>query len=60
MLYYALTFFVVALVAAVLGLGGVAGLSVDIGRLLLLTGIVVLVVGVLARAIAGGSHRALP
>ena len=60
MLYYALTFFVVALVAAVLGLGGVAGLSADMGRLLLLTGVVVLVIGVLGRAIAGDSHRALP
>jgi uncharacterized membrane protein YtjA (UPF0391 family) len=60
MLQYAITFFIVALIAALLGFGGVAGLSADIGRLLLIVGVVVLVIGLFGRAIGGGSPRSLP
>ena len=45
MLRWALTFFVVALVAAVLGFGGLAGTSMEIGRVLLGVFVVLLVLG---------------
>jgi len=47
MLHWALTFFVIALVAAVLGFGGVAGLSANIGYLFLVVAVIFLVVGLL-------------
>jgi uncharacterized membrane protein YtjA (UPF0391 family) len=54
MLYYALLFVVVALVAGVLGFGGVAGAASGIAQILfflLLAGLVItLVVGLLRRA----------
>jgi uncharacterized membrane protein YtjA (UPF0391 family) len=59
MLNWAITFFVIALIAAVLGFGGVAGMSAHIGWLLLVLGVVVLAVGVLGRALGGG-RDALP
>ena len=40
MLSWALTFFVVALIAAVLGLRGVAGLSAEIGYVLVVVALV--------------------
>ena len=47
MLHWALTFFVIALVAAVLGFGGVAGMSANIGYLFLVVAVIFLVVGML-------------
>ena len=44
MLHYALTFFVIALVAALLGFSGVAGLSYQIGYLFAVLAVVFLVV----------------
>jgi len=44
MLSYALTFFVIALIAAALGLGGVAGLSANIGWLFAVLAVVLLAV----------------
>lgn len=44
MLHYALIFFVVALVAAVLGMRGVAGLSANIGYTLVFVALVFLVI----------------
>lgn len=58
MLNLAVTFFVIALVAALLGFGGVAGLSAEIGWLFAVLGVVVLIAGILGSAI--GSRRALP
>jgi uncharacterized membrane protein YtjA (UPF0391 family) len=43
MLSYALTFFIIALIAAALGLGGVAGLSADVGWLFAVIGVILLV-----------------
>jgi uncharacterized membrane protein YtjA (UPF0391 family) len=40
MLYYALVFFVVALVAALLGMRGVAGLSAEIGYFLVVVAVI--------------------
>lgn len=47
MLHYALMFFVIALVAALLGVRGVAGLSAEIGYVLVSVAVVFLVVALL-------------
>ena len=47
MLRYALMFFVIALIAAFFGFGGVAGMSADIGKTLLTLFVVLAVVGLL-------------
>jgi uncharacterized membrane protein YtjA (UPF0391 family) len=60
MLNWAVTFFVIALIAALLGFGGVAGMSADIGWLLAVLGIVVLAIGLLSRALGGGGRSAIP
>lgn len=44
MLHYALIFFVVALIAMVLGMRGVAGLSAEIGYLFVAVAVIFLVV----------------
>jgi len=58
MLHYALVFFVIALVAAMLGFGGVAGLSAQFGYLFAVLAVVFLAVGLLGRGRLGS--RALP
>ena len=54
MLYYALVFLIVALIAGALGLGGIAVISVEIARLLffffLILFVVSLVAGVVRRS----------
>jgi uncharacterized membrane protein YtjA (UPF0391 family) len=47
MLSYALIFFVVALVAAVLGFRGVAGLSANIGYTLLVIAVIFVIIALL-------------
>jgi uncharacterized membrane protein YtjA (UPF0391 family) len=47
MLHWALVFFIVALIAAALGMRGVAGMSAQIGRLFVGLAVVVLIVYVL-------------
>jgi uncharacterized membrane protein YtjA (UPF0391 family) len=47
MLYYALLFFVVALIAAVLGFRGVAGLSANIGYTLLVVAVIFVIIALL-------------
>jgi uncharacterized membrane protein YtjA (UPF0391 family) len=59
MLNWAVTFFVIAIIAALLGFGGVAGMSADIGWLLAVLGVVVLAIGLLGRTLGGG-RGALP
>jgi uncharacterized membrane protein YtjA (UPF0391 family) len=59
MLSWAITFFVVALIAALLGFGGVAGMSAQIGWLLAVLGVVLVAIGVLGRSVGGG-RSALP
>ncbi len=44
MLHYALIFFVVAVIAAVLGMRGVAGLSAEIGYLFVAVAVIFLIV----------------
>ena len=48
MLHYAVVFFVIALIAAVLGLRGIAGLSAEIGWLFAVLAVVFLVVALLS------------
>ena len=47
MLHYAILFFIVAIVAALLGLRGVAGLSAEIGYVLVVVAVIFLVVAFL-------------
>jgi len=48
MLHYALIFFVIALVAALLGFRWVAGLSAEFGWIFVVLAVVILVVGLLS------------
>jgi len=48
MVHYALIFFIVALVAAVLGFRGVAGLSANIGYTLLVFAVIFIVVALVS------------
>ena len=60
MLSWAITFFVIAIIAAALGFSGVAGMSANIGWLLAVLGVIVLAIGVVGHALGGGSTRTLP
>jgi uncharacterized membrane protein YtjA (UPF0391 family) len=44
MLSYAITFFIIALIAAALGMSGVAGLSAEIGYILVVVALIFLVI----------------
>ncbi len=59
MLHYALVFFVIALIAAILGFRGIAGLSAEIGWVFAMIAIVFLVVG-MVDAIGGRPPTPLP
>jgi uncharacterized membrane protein YtjA (UPF0391 family) len=50
----ALTFLVIALVAAVLGFGGIAAAAVDIGRILFVLFLVLFIVSLIAHAARRG------
>lgn len=60
MLNWAVTFFVIALIAALLGFGGVAGLSAEIGWLFAVLGVVVLAIGLISRGVGGRGSGAVP
>lgn len=53
----AIAFFVIAVVAFLLGLGGVAGISMDIGRTLLIVFLVLSVLSFLYSAVTGKGPR---
>jgi uncharacterized membrane protein YtjA (UPF0391 family) len=57
MLHWALIFFVVALIAAAMGFGGVAGLSAQFGYLFVVVAVILLAIGLLG---GGVGPRALP
>jgi uncharacterized membrane protein YtjA (UPF0391 family) len=57
-LSWAITFFIIAIIAALLGFGGVAGMSAHIAWLLLVVGVVVLAIGLLSRGLGG--PRSMP
>lgn len=54
MFNWALMFFVIALIAAALGFGGVAGLSSNIGWLFAVVGVILLIVAMFGGAATGG------
>lgn len=53
MLGWAVTFLIIALIAAALGFGGIAGTSTGIAQILFFIFIVLFVVAMIARAIRG-------
>ena len=55
MLYWALVFFVVALIAGVFGFGGIASASAGVAQLLFVVFIVLFVGALILRAIGGRS-----
>jgi uncharacterized membrane protein YtjA (UPF0391 family) len=60
MIRAAITFFILALVAYVLGANGIAGLSVEIGRMLLGVFLVLAVVSLIASMVTGRKTNILP
>lgn len=57
MLQAAIAFFVLALVAMILGAGNIAGVSMDIGRTLLWVFLVLAVISFIASLLTGRSKR---
>jgi uncharacterized membrane protein YtjA (UPF0391 family) len=57
MLHWALIFFVIALVAALLGFRGVAGLSAEFGYVFVVVAVIMLIVGLVG---GGIGPRSLP
>jgi uncharacterized membrane protein YtjA (UPF0391 family) len=55
MLGWALTFLVVALIAAVLGFGGIAGLSVEIAKIIFFVAIVLFLISAVIGLLRGRS-----
>ena len=53
MLRWAVIFFVISIVAAILGFGGIASAFVDIARVLFFTFIVLFVIALVANAVRG-------
>lgn len=57
MLRWALVFLIVALIAAFLGFGGIAGVSMDIGKILFFVFLVLFVISLSGGAFAGRGTR---
>ena len=57
MLGWAITFLIVALVAAVLGFGGIAIFAVDIARIIFFVAIILFVISAVVALIRGRSPR---
>ncbi|MGZ3721419.1 MAG: DUF1328 domain-containing protein [Bdellovibrionales bacterium] len=60
MLRAAIAFFVLALVALLLGASGIAGVSMEIGRTLLFVFLVLAVISFVASLISGRGPRSIP
>lgn len=60
MLRAALAFFVLALVAIILGANGIAGMSMEIGRILLFVFLILAVVSVVASLVTGRNNKMIP
>lgn len=60
MLRAAIAFFVLALLALLLGASGVAGISMEIGRTLLFVFLVLAVISFVASLISGRTTKSLP
>jgi uncharacterized membrane protein YtjA (UPF0391 family) len=59
MLGWALTFLVVALIAAVLGFGGIAGLSIEIAKIIFFVAIALFLISAVVGLVRGRS-RTIP
>ena len=59
MLRAAIAFFILALIAFVLGAYGIAGLSIEIGKLLLVVFLVLAAISLVAGMISGRGHKQL-
>lgn len=57
MLYYTITFLIVAILAAILGFGGIAGAAASIAQILFYIFLVLLVVSLVAGLFRKGSRR---
>ncbi|SMH53288.1 DUF1328 domain-containing protein [Maritimibacter sp. HL-12] len=57
MLYWAVIFFAIALVAAAFGFGGIASASVGIAQILFVVFLVLALIALLARAMRGNPPR---
>jgi len=55
MIGWALTFLVVALIAAVLGFGGIAGLSIEIAKIIFFVAIVLFLISAVIALVRGRS-----
>jgi uncharacterized membrane protein YtjA (UPF0391 family) len=51
MLSWVVTFLVIALIAALLGFGGIAGLSIEIAKIIFFVALILFVVGILFGAV---------
>lgn len=60
MLNAAIAFFVLALIALALGAGGIAGVSMDIGKTLLIVFLVLAVVSFLGSLLTGRKRNMIP
>lgn len=58
MLGWALTFLVIALVAAVLGFGGIAGTAIEIAKIIFFVAIILFIVSAVIGMVRGRSGRA--
>jgi len=58
MLSWALTFFIIAIIAGVLGFGGIAGASVGIAKILFFVALALLVVSLVAGTLRRGAPPA--
>jgi len=58
MLGWALTFLVVALIAAVLGFGGIAGLSIEIAKIIFFVALILFVISAVFGLVTGRSAPA--
>ncbi|WAC27670.1 MULTISPECIES: DUF1328 domain-containing protein [unclassified Ancylobacter] len=58
MLGWALTFLVVALIAAVLGFGGIAGTAIEIAKIIFFVAIILFLVSAVVGMLRGRSSRA--
>ncbi len=60
MLRAAIAFFVIGLIAMLLGAGGVAGISMEVGRTLLFVFLALAVISFIVSLVSGRSTRNLP
>ena len=57
MLYYAALFFVIALVAALFGFGGIAAAAVDIAKIIFFVAIILFLISAVVTMVRGRSPR---